>query len=48
MHMPSVLYAEFQNQVHYAECHYTECIYAECHGVINSAIFIQEIPFQDN
>ncbi len=30
--MLSVVYAQYSNSVHYAECHYVECQYAECHG----------------
>jgi hypothetical protein len=28
--MPSVNYAEFRKQAHYAECHFAECRYAKC------------------
>ncbi len=28
--MLSVLYTEFREQIHYAECNYAECRYADC------------------
>ncbi len=30
--LPYVLYGEYHNQVHYAECRYAESRYTECRG----------------
>jgi hypothetical protein len=30
--MLSVIYVQYRNEVHHAECRYAECRYAECSG----------------